>query len=770
MTIPVTIAAHNADIWQLPAIPSARSQSAVLTDDERDALATLVRRWGRRGGFAGRWTQPFRRRLHRLLEPIDEVTLLSSWTEWRPYTTSLRNLLIKSTIRHQAPMWAWTREEWLATARDAGVARRHMVVAMAYLVADQRDLYRSLPQFRRSLLAQRVFGASHVDMSLERLQTVLRRWGSSCNDRGPEVYLLCDLMLERGSPRLEDLNAEALVRCANRSPASARGVRNVARALVALNIIAVSPFDPEASEHGWLARRSAATTDVPTEWLGYIDRWFVTSTVTPKSRQSVYSYLVKAGRWLATEHPDITSPTEWTRQTAAAWVAAVDRMRIGEWAYAPDTTHYKSLVGKPHSPRNKDQHIGSLRRFFRDCHAWGWFTPQFDPTRTLATPRSIRSLIGTDPRVIADDVWAKLMWAGLNLTAEDLPLHGGPDNSGASFYPLELVRAVAMLWLFGGLRSDEIHRLRRGCVRWEVEYSGETAKAAADASICLLDVPINKTGTAFTKPVDRLVGDAIAQWEAIRGDQPRSLDRKMGDIVDFLFTFRGARIGRVYINRRLIPLLCGKANVPTDDVRGRITSHRARATIATQLYNAKEPMSLFELQAWLGHRSPHSTQHYARITPTTLSKAYRDAGYFERNMRTIEVLVDRDVASGGAAAPGTPWQYFDLGHGYCTYNFFEQCPHRMACARCDFYVPKASSSAHLLEAKSSVQRMLLEIPLTDDERAAAEDDQTAIDRLLERLADVPTPAGPSPAVLARQRISVPLLVIATPAPSPPNGR
>jgi hypothetical protein len=39
-------------------------------------------------------------------------------------------------------------------------------------------------------------------------------------------------------------------------------------------------------------------------------------------------------------------------------------------------------------------------------------------------------------------------------------------------------------------------------------------------------------------------------------------------------------------------------------------------------------------------------------------------------------LVDRDAIVSGAAASGTPWQHFDLGHGYCTYNYFEQCPHR----------------------------------------------------------------------------------------------
>jgi hypothetical protein len=68
----------------------------------------------------------------------------------------------------------------------------------------------------------------------------------------------------------------------------------------------------------------------------------------------------------------------------------------------------------------------------------------------------------------------------------------------------------------------------------------------------------------------------------------------------------------------------------------------------------------------------------------------------------------------------------------------------MACARCDFYTPKDSSKAQLLEAKDNLQRMLTSIPLTDDERAAVEDGQAALHTLLSRLADIPTPAGPTP--------------------------
>ena len=191
-----------------------------------------------------------------------------------------------------------------------------------------------------------------------------------------------------------------------------------------------------------------------------------------------------------------------------------------------------------------------------------------------------------------------------------------------------------MVWLFAGLRSDEILRLQVGCVRWQSLHDAPGAK-----SVCLLDVPTHKTGTDFTKPVDPQVGHAIEAWETIRPEH--CADRKSAERVELLFMYRARAIPREFINHSIIPTLCPKAGVASSDVRGNITSHRARATIACQLLNSREPMSLFELQAWLGHGSPASTQHYVAITPTKLAKAYTDAGYFERNLRAIEVLIDR---------------------------------------------------------------------------------------------------------------------------------
>ncbi len=107
------------------------------------------------------------------------------------------------------------------------------------------------------------------------------------------------------------------------------------------------------------------------------------------------------------------------------------------------------------------------------------------------------------------------------------------------------------------------------------------------------------------------------------------------------------------------------------------------------------------------------------------------------------MLIDRDVVVAGTAGR-EPWTFYDLGHGYCAYDFFDQCPHRMACAKCGFYMPKGSSRAQLLEGKTNLLRMRQEIPLNEAELAAVDDGMAALQKLLDQLEDIATPAGPTP--------------------------
>jgi integrase len=237
-------------------------------------------------------------------------------------------------------------------------------------------------------------------------------------------------------------------------------------------------------------------------WADWVQRWHGTSTLPVSGRKGRRSQMLRMGRWLAAEHPDIREPSQWTRELCAAWVATVDRLRIGD--YTQNDESLRDRIGEPLMPRTKSGLLAGARQFFRDCQEWGWIARRFDPARALATPRSIRALIGPDPRVIADDVWAKLLWAGLNLELSDVY-----TNPVGRKHPIELLRALALTWLFGGLRSDEIVRLRVGCIRWQREdvappATPTTKRSATMRSACWT--------SPCTRPAPRSLNRSTRSW------------------------------------------------------------------------------------------------------------------------------------------------------------------------------------------------------------------------------------------------------------------
>jgi len=689
--------------------------------------------------------------LERLLTPINDALAVIDGR--RECGDRVRLILLQGCAERRTIFWAWDETIWrkvIGTSQQVFVSahdvmpraagERQALIAVAYLLRCFRDIS-SLGEVKRVALAEKIFGKDRVTATLTRVTDVLTAWGYRSPNK-PLMSMVAELLLINQRPELESLTADFIgaVRARWRDSDHRSSLYfQLARVLAALGILSDEPKVRDTVDREFIA--AVRIAGIAADWVAMVERWEATSTLTAASRRQFRNMILKAGRWLKDRHPEITGAAHWTRELAAEYVGAVDRMRIGDYVW--HTAGISNGLGKPITARSKNALLGAMRCFFADAQEWEWIPRRFDPTRAFATPRPVKSLIGPAPRTIADDLWAKLLWAGLNLGSSDLPLHGSAaSDSGkltenrrctGAYYPLEMLQALSIVWLFAGLRSDEIVRLRVGCVR-----KGPPAEELA-APCWMLDVPVHKTGTAFAKPIDTIVGEAVSAWECVRPIQPLVLDIKTGEQVKFLFSYRARVIPHHYLNRYLIPLLCRKAGIPSADARGRISSHRARSTIASQLFNAREPMTLFELQAWLGHRSPVSTQHYVAFTPTKLARAYSEAQYFQRNLRMMEVLIDRQAID--SRNPDEPWRYYDLGHGLCSYDFFDQCPHRMACARCDFYVPKESTRAELITSKTGMIRMLQEIPLTDEERNAIEGDQKAVDRLLRRLESMPAPDG-----------------------------
>jgi integrase len=671
-------------------------------------------------------------KLDRLLDPVEDV--FSHVRFQRNRQPAMKILLLKEMLERGRSLWGWTDDEWFETIKKSG-RDRHFVTAVAYLLCELDGLHKlGRRNFAFCCLAYRVFGRERLSALFSEVAQMLLGWGYGKRLAGIFVpRVLCELLVTNRSPKLEDLTLELLQTVERRrvSATSTWCLSVLSKVLASRGIISAPIMRMNKPKRA----NPELTAGVPEKWAEAAKYWYENGTRCLRLRRADYYFVLAVGRWLAAEHPTITAPEQWDRKLGVQCLAMITTMRCGDWrAPGVGPWGWRKHYGRPLKPATKMQNYTAMRTFFADMQEWGVIPPRFDPYRSFTPPRSVKALMGSSPRVIADDVWAKLLWAGLNLTPEDFVRGYKSNGEIHTFHPIEMVRALTVVWLFAGLRGDEIRRLPLGCVRWQRDNA---------SSVCFLDVPVNKTGTAFTKPVDKIVGQAINAWEKIRPPQVKLCDKKTGAMVDFLFLHRMRPIGEFFINRYLIPRLCRKAGVPPNDVRGPITSHRARSTIATQLFNAKEPMSLFELQEWLGHRLPSSTQRYAKITPTKLMKSYSDAGYFGRNLRAIEVLIDQEKVRAGAGAEEA-WKFYDLGHGYCTYDFFDQCPHRMACAKCSFYIPKESTAAALLEGKSNLLRMRQEIPLSEAELAALDDGVTALESLLSRLANVPTPAGPTP--------------------------
>jgi integrase len=757
MLAPARLVHRARGEWTWPVDRERYDRSPSLQSTESAQLKQLLSRFDR---GATTWPGGARQILERLLRPVHDTldfTGAEGWTR-----TGVVTLLMREMDNRATTFWAWDHDDWLETLTPDSPTfmRQHrrsdnhrlQLVALAYLLCGFQELDGIGRHIHRAL-ANKVFGRARVDAAVDCICEELFRWAYGRSIGRREIpNVLCDALLRNRSPDLEELStavlAEVRMHCAHDLKVIAV---HVSRALTNLGCIEM-PLALERKARPDLDYASR-TRGVPAEWLGWCERWRDTSTYTLRVRNQNFSRLLMIGRWLAAQHADVGSPADWTRETAAEWVAAVDRMDVGDWT-ATYADRRARRWNQPLLPRTKASHLTVARAFFYDCQEWGWIPRKFHPSRAFELPRSVRHQIGPDPRVLADDVWPKLLWAGLNLTAEDVAAGvwagGASLNRSGQFYLIEMVRALAIIWLFAGLRSDEIRRLRVGAIRWQredVRVPGSDDVLLKDA-VCFLSIPVNKTSPAFTKPVDRPVGEAIAAWEAVRPVQPRLPDRKTGELVDFLFAYRGRLIGSSYLNLALIPMLCHKAGVPERDARGDITSHRARSTIASMLANAKEPLGLFDLMQWMGHRSPNSTLQYLKSSPTRLAKVFASAQYFERNLRSIDVLVPR-----AQTAQTQPWRY-DLGHGYCRYEFFSQCPHRLACARCDYYEPKDSQEVLALEAEGNLVRLRQDLRLTDEEREAIDGDVLVFQKLRSSHWDTATPAGPSPRELEEAGSSI----------------
>lgn len=697
-------------------IPFDRAQyilSDHLSDEERTALSVARRRT-----VFQKMTNP----VPALLHPLRDIALRSGI----PAGMVKRAIqaVLAETYNTNAPCWTWSEDIWLRLFKQTHLSGP-LLAAFAWHLGPVRKP-QELERCRQpALYASAIFGRDFFLRELQRLTEVLVSLGYSL--RHQEMFLsavLGTLMLENGDPRLESFTEELLKRGQqHRTEGIARAIGKVSHGLAAMGILS-RPLRMRGYT-GWKEKKKDG---IAPEWVQWCQRWRDTSVLRPRTRETNYSFILRIGLWLARDCPEIREPGEWTISTCASFIAALGRIHVDELSLEPgENRRVSARSGQPMMSSSRAAFLYALRRFFVDYELWGWGRLHLSPYRHLATPDTPAFSRGVTPRVIDDPVWLKLIWASLNLRPEDMLTE--------SHYPFAMHQAMAVIWTHAGLRQNEILRLTVGCVREQtddvVQDDGNIIPAG---TLCWLDVPAGKTSKAFVKPVASVVKKYVDLWLQVRpAEQAPLTDERTAERVSYLFQYRGKQAGRAMLNNTIIPVLCARAGVPCEDSRGRITSHRGRASAVTALASVPQGMTLHELMEWSGHSCPRSTLHYIRIRPTRLAASFVKA---DKISHMISVLIDHDCQS---IAESGPALYYDLGELYCTNPFWSSCPHRMACVGCDFSLPKSSSRAQALESKASIHRYLEEVPLTPDEKAIAEGDIDKLTAFIKKMAGQPPP-------------------------------
>lgn len=107
--------------------------------------------------------------------------------------------------------------------------------------------------------------------------------------------------------------------------------------------------------------------------------------------------------------------------------------------------------------------------------------------------------------------------------------------------------------------------------------------------------------------------------------------------------------------------------------------------------------------------------------------------------------LDFKAITTGTAATGSTWRYTEVAEGYCTYPFYAECPHRLVCAHCSYFISKGEKSqGHSLDRDKHLLRLLQELKISAAEYEVTQNIQGAVQQLREELADVPTPTGLTP--------------------------
>ena len=729
--------------FRMPLAPADYlDRSPVLTDEERRGITSLLQ-----------LTPPHYLEFDRLVKQLSRVTqplldVLALFHEWRPKSRAVRQGFLTYVLKHvlqtNTLYWGWSQATWGAVI-DALPKRRdkaantqtrstpHYVLLFvaAYLFSETGPSLssRGIPAH---LMAEILFGSTVVQQAIDRVLQAREAKGYTENPKQKRAFvfvLIFTLLLNR-NPSLEALTPTTFDTLSGTEIGKReRGrVEQLRRVLMTLGILPEERLRLSAERPPRQLFQDDEVQDVHPQWVAWLRAFWQQTPISEQARNAIIGTMLMACRWLGSQHPEITEPKLWTRELAIEYVAFVcHEATIYDYASPARrqlfADYLKRRQGAPLKATGIRKRIDCVRSFFRYLQKYayevnGHLQPRLEinwnPVDAMAIPKYVRAQLQPNPRNIEEEAWLKLVWTACTLNAEMVQ----DIAPGTRMYPLPMVRAMALVWVTGCRRSDEIRRLPLECIRseWAPEMVDEHGVQLEPAEqLWYLRVPTNKYRGEFWSPIPQYTAEAILAWKALRPkNQPLVPDRKTRQPTDYLFQYREKLVGSEFLNDSLIPLLCKAAGLideqgtPYRDALGPNTSHRARAS--TAYYLKAMGMTPYDIGKLLGHTNPNQTlPWYLKENLHQLGRMYRKANPLDR---TVHALLDTQAAE--RSEPCVFYYLSDSPDGrprMCGNPDFRLCYHQLQCAECEAYIE--TELAEVIEQRPGVLHLAVPIPLPD---------------------------------------------------------
>lgn len=745
--------------------PTYPDRSPALSQEERQGIESLLT-------LSPRQFRAFEQqaaRIERVTQPLFDILTLFRQRRPASYVPNwyFVDYLLEHVLQTNTLYWGWSHPMWekvidaipvrpnnVALRREPGhttIPGPHSLLThmAAYLFSDL--LYPTGKRcFPVQTMGEIIFGQEMVE---EAIHTVMEPWlamGYAENQRDYFVFTTVFALLANRNPYVEALTTTTLKNLyeTNLNGRMRSTVGQLQKVLISLHMLSSEEGKTTAGKPKLQLFQDEFVAGIHPRWVAWLRAFWQQTPISQNNRREIIRHVLVAFRWVTQHYPHVTEPGQWTRELALRYVAYVCN-EATVYEYVSPTTQQRRVKqleqrrGELLKATSQTARIKCLRGFFRCLQKYsyeidGRVEPRLEiswnPDDALATPEHVRAQIQPNPRNVEEEAWLKLVWTACTLNAQMVK-----EVAPGARYPLPFLRAVALVWVTGCRRSDEIRRLPLECVRqeWAPEMIDENGVQLEPAeNLWYLLVPTNKYRGTFWTPIPQYTAEAILAWKAVRPTNQSSLpDRKTAKLTEYLFQYRGRKMGGSFLNQSLIPLLCKAAGLtdeqgnPYKDAIGPITSHRARSS--TAYYLKAMGMTPYDIGKLLGHTNPNLTlPWYLKENLHQLGRMYRKANPLDR---TVHALLDTNAA--GLGEPCVFYYLSDSQDGrprLCGNPNFRTCYHQLQCAECAAYIE--TELAEVIEKRPGVLHIAVPIPLPEQ----------LVEDLNKQEAGIPTDKSPAP--------------------------